>query len=143
MGGEFEIERDREMSFAYNSSTINGLAYLGQAQAQAIQQQAQLGQSQFQAAPGYQLAYCPNTDSLRSMPTTATMNLKPKEKTMIKEIREDFRVFMREHKSMIYWGLILYVVDHYYFEGAFKERLKQMAHNLIGKVEKKIEGAQL
>lgn len=58
---------------------------------------------------------------------------------MIKEIREDMRSFMRENKSIIYWMIILYLVDHFCLEGVFKERLQKTIHNLVGKVEKKVE----
>lgn len=70
--------------------------------------------------------------------------IKPKEeKSMIKELRQDMQSFIKEHKSVIYWTLILYVVDHYCLEGAMKARLQKMVHNLVGKVEAKLDKATI
>lgn len=72
-----------------------------------------------------------------------SLTKKQENKSMIEEIRDDIRAFMKEHKSIIYWTLILYVVDHYCFEGALKTRLQKMVHNLVGKVEEKLDKANL
>lgn len=69
--------------------------------------------------------------------------IKKEKKSMFKELRNDMQAFIREHKSIIYWTLILYVVDHYCFDGALKGRLQNMIQRLVGKIETKLDQAKI
>lgn len=65
---------------------------------------------------------------------------KPKQETnMISEVSKDMKAFIKEHKSAIYWVAILMLCDHFFFHGAFKEKLREMMNKMIGKVEDKIQ----
>ena len=63
---------------------------------------------------------------------------KPKEINMLTEVRQDMVKFVREHKSVIYWVAVLLIADHFLFQGAFKEKLKNIMNNLVSKVETKL-----
>lgn len=76
----------------------------------------------------------------RNKTTDLPQIIKTKEKeSMFKEIRTDVQVFIKEHKSVIYWTLLLYIVDYYCFDGALKGRLQKIVQNLVGKVESKLD----
>lgn len=53
---------------------------------------------------------------------------------------KDMKGFISEHKNVIYTVLVIFLVDHFIFEGSFRERLKSIVNGLINKVEKKLEG---
>lgn len=57
---------------------------------------------------------------------------------MITEVAKDMKAFVKEHKSVIYWIAVLFLIDHFFFEGNFKTKLHDMTNKLIGKVEAKI-----
>lgn len=67
--------------------------------------------------------------------------LKPKETHMLTEIAGDMKKFVKDHKSVIYWVAVLLLVDHVFFQGAFKEKLKTMMGKLVGRVEEKLNDA--
>lgn len=58
---------------------------------------------------------------------------------MMKEIKEDMKKFIREHKSLIYWTVGLILLDRFYFNGAFEKKLKEMMQRLVSLVEKKFD----
>lgn len=60
---------------------------------------------------------------------------KEEKKSMFKSVQDDFKGFMKENKSVIYWMALLLILDHYLFEDAFREKLKSLVHRMIGKVE--------
>lgn len=60
---------------------------------------------------------------------------KEEKKSVFKAVGEDFKSFMKENKSVIYWIGFLLILDHYIFEDAFREKLKGLVHRMIGKVE--------
>lgn len=62
---------------------------------------------------------------------------------MLSEVAKDMRGFVKEHKSMIYWVLVLFMLDHFFFQGSFKAKLKSMMDNLVGKIESKINDAKV
>lgn len=66
-----------------------------------------------------------------------------KERGMFSEAAGDLKKFIKEHKSLIYWVLVLLIVDHFFFKGAFKEKLTSMMHKLVGKVESKLDDAKV
>lgn len=101
-----------------------------------VTQQVAFGQMSQQSAAAVKTfpttLRCDSNDQLMS-------STKKEEKKMVKEIQNDVRSFMRENKSVIYWMIILYCVDHYLFEGALKARLQKIVQNLVGKVEEKLD----
>lgn len=58
---------------------------------------------------------------------------------MFSEVAQDMKVFVKEHKSLIYWVAVLFIFDHFFFQGAFKSKLKNIMDNLVGKVESKLQ----
>ena len=62
-----------------------------------------------------------------------------KEKSMFKEVVADIKGFILEHRGIIYFVVIALVVDHFFFNGAFKARLQAMADKMVTKVEEKIK----
>lgn len=63
-----------------------------------------------------------------------------KGETMLKTIGSDMKAFIAEHKSTIYCIAVLFLVDHVFFQGAFRERLHGMMNKFLGKVEAQIDG---
>ncbi len=62
--------------------------------------------------------------------------LKSKEKpSMFKSISQDLKKFVIDHKSTIYVLAVLVLVDHFLFQGAFRERLHGLMNKMLGKVE--------
>ena len=68
--------------------------------------------------------------------TPATNIFKPKEKSMFKGLSDDMRGFIKDNKAVLYWIALIMIVDHYFFENHFRDKLKQLVFGLIGKVEK-------
>lgn len=66
-----------------------------------------------------------------------------KGENMITEIAKDAKAFIKEHKSLLYWVATLFVVDHFFFHGAFKEKLRDIMQKLVGKAEDKINKLEL
>ena len=79
-----------------------------------------------------------------SLVTQSYLGLQPKnepikmETNMITEVATDMKKFIREHKSTIYWIMMLLIIDHFFFHGAFKDKLKASMEKFVGKVETKI-----
>lgn len=65
--------------------------------------------------------------------------IKPKEKSMFKEVVGDVKSFILEHRGIIYFIVAALLVDHFFFKGAFKARLQGMADKMVTKVEEKIK----
>jgi hypothetical protein len=63
----------------------------------------------------------------------------PEKKSMFKEITTDIKGFILEHRGVIYFIAFALMVDHFFFRGAFKERLQSMADRIVTKVEEKIQ----
>ena len=65
---------------------------------------------------------------------------KPLEKRpMLKEIGTDLKGFISENRTIIYWMAVLFLLDHFFFNGSFLERLKGLMERMIGRVEKHID----
>lgn len=58
---------------------------------------------------------------------------------MLSEIGTDLKGFIRENRNIIFWLAFAFLIDHFFFQGAFRERLHNAVNKLIGKVEKQIE----
>lgn len=62
---------------------------------------------------------------------------------MFKQVGSDLKGFIVEHKSSIYWIAVLFLVDYFFFNGAFRERLHSLMNKMLGKVESAVEGKPL
>lgn len=64
---------------------------------------------------------------------------KPQGVKMLGSIGQDVKDFVRENKSVIYWIAIVMVVDHYFFQNAFRDKLKDLIHKVLGKVDAQLD----
>ena len=62
-------------------------------------------------------------------------------KTMLTEITNDLKGYVRTHKDLIYTVIIVALIDQYVFEGQFRERLRTLVGKVLGKAEEKINKA--
>jgi hypothetical protein len=114
---------------------------------QRLDAQQQYGQGQLQYYDYQQQAYVQR--SVQAGPvnpgSSGVTNLKPnpKEENMVTEVMSDTKKFLKDHKSIIYWVAILLVADHVLFNGAFKEKLKNIMSQLVGKVEDKLKESNI
>lgn len=56
----------------------------------------------------------------------------------MKDILLDMKGFMHDNRNVIYWLAVGFLVDHFFFGGTFRDRLKACVEKMIGKVEKQI-----
>jgi hypothetical protein len=61
-----------------------------------------------------------------------------KDTNMLKELVQDVRSFVNEHRSTFYMLGVILLVDHFVFNGSFRERLKSLVEKMLMKVEDKI-----
>jgi len=66
------------------------------------------------------------------------MPSKMEKKNMITEVADDLKSFIRSNKSTIYWVAMLLIIDHFFFKGAFKERLHKTVNGFVEKIESKV-----
>lgn len=111
-----------------------------QAQQQANHQALHYSQLQYHGPRGIETmgSHLGSIDKFGNYPQIET---KKEKISMLKEVSNDVKLFIREHKSMIYWILVLLTIDHFFFHGSFKEKLKEIMNKLVGKVEDKVHGA--
>lgn len=62
-----------------------------------------------------------------------------KEPSMLGTVSKDLKSFILEHKSTIYWIAVLLLVDHFFFNGAYRQKINGIMHKLIGKVEDTVD----
>lgn len=62
--------------------------------------------------------------------------------TMLKDISADVKGFISENRNIIYWLALAFLADHFFFGGAFRQRLNALVERMIGRVEKQLEGPQ-
>lgn len=101
-------------------------------------QEAQ-AQAQYNYGLYQQQNVMPQIGGLSSVHLYQEKKIKKENFSMFKSISDDMKSFMKENKSIIYWLAIFLVLDHYFFEDAFREKLKAMIHKLIGKVENQLD----
>ena len=58
---------------------------------------------------------------------------------VLSDLSKDVKGFISDNRQIIYWMALIFLLDHFFFQGAFRDRLKGMAEKMIGKVEKQIE----
>ena len=63
----------------------------------------------------------------------------PGRTSMLKEIATDTKAFIHENRNFIYWLALAFLADHFFFNGAFRQRLNALVEKMIGKVEKQLE----
>jgi hypothetical protein len=51
----------------------------------------------------------------------------------------EVRGYFREHRDVILTLLFVILVDHFVFDGSFREKLKGLLDSMIAKVSKKVE----
>ena len=56
----------------------------------------------------------------------------------MKEIITDIREFIKENRNVIYWVIAVLLLDHFIFEGKFREKIKNVVEGCLNKVEKQI-----
>lgn len=78
-----------------------------------------------------------------SLHKTINNENKLEDTNMVTEVVKDTKQFIRDHKATIYWVAILLLADHFLFNGVFKEKLKNIMHNLVGKVEAKLNDTKV
>lgn len=62
-----------------------------------------------------------------------------KEPSMLGTVSKDLKSFILEHKLTIYWIAVLLLVDHFFFNGAYRQKINGIMHKLIGKVEDTVD----
>ena len=60
---------------------------------------------------------------------------------MFKEMVSDVRGFVHENRFVIYTIAVVFLVDHFFFKGTFRERLRATIEKLVCKCEEKINQA--
>ena len=65
----------------------------------------------------------------------------PKGKGMFRQMVDDVRSFMNEHRFVIYTVAIIFLIDHFFLKGVFRDRLQGIIERMVGKVEQKIHEA--
>ncbi len=63
---------------------------------------------------------------------------KPKESKM-KEIINDLKKFVSEHRNIIYTVALVALADHFLFDGKFREKLKGLVDKMLNKAEKQLD----
>ena len=57
---------------------------------------------------------------------------------MIKETLTDIKAFIAEHRGVIYFVVIAWLVDHYMLKDAFRARIQKLFDGLLAGVEKTV-----
>lgn len=65
--------------------------------------------------------------------TTNTM------KNIVTNAKSEVTEFIETNKNLLYWVAILVVVDQFFLEGKFREKLKEIFESLITKVKAKLD----
>jgi hypothetical protein len=59
-------------------------------------------------------------------------------KGIMKTIVDDMKAFIAEHRKIIYFVVILLLIDRFFLKRALENRIKKMAEGLLGTVENKL-----
>lgn len=62
-------------------------------------------------------------------------------KRMLTEVTTDLKGYVRANKDLIYTVLFVLVVDHFFFAGAFRERVRGLIDGFLRRAEEKSAGA--
>lgn len=58
---------------------------------------------------------------------------------MFEDISADIKEFLAANKNMLYTLGLIFLIDHFFFEGSFRTRLKSMFESLLKKTEDAIK----
>jgi hypothetical protein len=112
--------------------------YLGQTQSQSGFQQAA-----YQQGMGCQTMTVTPFISGGGFSEAAFGVAPTKEKTTVfQDIKLGLHKFFNENQNLIIWIAVIFLADHFFFGGKFKEKLHGMIDKGIAKAEKKIEALQ-
>lgn len=64
------------------------------------------------------------------------------ENNMLKEVKDTVEQFIKDNRMVITWIAVLFLADHFFFNGKFRERLHGMIDNLINRTKSKIKEIQ-
>lgn len=67
------------------------------------------------------------------------INLTTRKSNMFKNILNDVRQFIEQHRSVIYWLALAFLVDHFFLNGKFREKLHGLVDKLLNKIEKQVD----
>ena len=59
--------------------------------------------------------------------------------SMMSTVTDDVKKFLSENRKTIYWIAILFLMDHFFFEGQFRTKLNDLVEKMINRVEKDLE----
>ncbi len=107
------------------------------------QYQQQMNQQQQQqvnfGAAGSDLHISPKPSTVTNNQSTTVKQPVKENKTMLGTISSDLKKFIVEHKSTIYVVAVLILLDHFLFQGSFRDRLHGLMNKMLGKVEALVE----
>lgn len=59
----------------------------------------------------------------------------PKKGSIMQKLFNDLRAFVSENRNVFYWAALIVLLDHFFFKGAFRDKLSGLMNKLIEKVE--------
>lgn len=122
-----------QQSQAWQQQHMNGLAQQGSGIAHALREQEEYNlRKRRELIEQERLAMCAPVP----MPY---LDKNEEKKSMIKELKDDMKKFMREHKTVVYWTIGLILIDRIYFESHFQEKLLKIAKRMIDKLEHRLD----
>lgn len=62
-----------------------------------------------------------------------------KGQNMFKNILTDVKAFIEQHRNVIYWLALAFLVDHFFLNGKFREKLHGLVDKLLNKIEKHVD----
>jgi len=80
-------------------------------------------------------AALPTFTSIRYPETYKSVN-HPSTLDIMKTMKDDIKNFIIENRTLIYWLMILLILDQWIFQGRFREKLHELFEALIDKVKK-------
>lgn len=101
--------------------------------------QGLLGAQQFGYGPASACSTS-HTTFASSTPTPLPEKNQPT-KGLMKTMIDDVKEFIKEHRSIIYFVVVLLLIDRFLLDGKLTTKIKGMAERLLGAVEKKIDKA--
>jgi len=66
-----------------------------------------------------------------------------KGQNMLKNILNDVREFISLHRNVIYWLALAFLVDHFFLNGKFREKLNTLVEKLLKKIEKQVDATKI
>jgi hypothetical protein len=57
----------------------------------------------------------------------------------MKTILADMQAFISSNRNIIYWIALVFLVDHFFLRGTFRDRLNKLIESILNKVEAQIK----